>query len=103
MGEMVNTGAVSVRPYPEKQAQPRFSSTSRIKVGDDAAPPRVTRFKLLKSYIERSGQFTRAVAMAGTRLQWWTRSASMSRACPPLQPGPGHGHRPGELSGAFDV
>src|SRR5207244_5826594 len=30
------TGAVSVRPYPAKHAQPSFSSVSRTKVGEEA-------------------------------------------------------------------
>jgi len=66
---MDRTGEVSVSPYPEKQLHPSFSSTSCTKVGEDAAPPMLTRRKLLKSYLARYGQFTSAVAIAGTRLQ----------------------------------
>src|ERR1700739_1843989 len=73
------TGAVSVRPYPEKHSQPNAFSTCCTSVGDDAAPPIEIHCRLLKSYFVRSGEFTRAVAMIGTRLRESRRSLSISR------------------------
>src|SRR5207245_9396964 len=78
MSEIDSTGAVSVRPYPEKQVQPSFSSTSRTRVGEDAAPPIEIHCRLLKSYFCRSGEFTSAMAMAGTTLNECTRSRSIN-------------------------
>jgi len=46
-----------------------FSSTRRMSVGEDAAPPMTMRRRLLKCNLRRSGQFTSAVAMMGTRLK----------------------------------
>src|SRR6185437_1466173 len=67
------------KAYPEKQMQPMRSSTWRTSVGEAAAPPSVMRLRLLRSYLGRSGQFTSAVAIVGTRLQAWTFSCSIKR------------------------
>src|SRR5580692_7695005 len=48
MGDIESEGDVSVKPYPEKHSQPSFSSTSRTRVGEDAAPPMTMRRRLLK-------------------------------------------------------
>src|ERR1700734_2370907 len=74
-----NEGEHSVSPYPEKHLNPNVVSTSRIKVGEDAAPPITDHCTLLRLYLERAGQFTRAVAMIGTRLNALTCSRSTNR------------------------
>src|SRR5580698_5195422 len=68
-----------VSPYPEKHLNPNVCSTSRIKVGEDAAPPITDHSTLLRSYFDRAGEFTSTVAMIGTRLSARTRSRSTSR------------------------
>src|SRR5580700_9750539 len=72
-------GEHSVSPYPEKHLNPSFASTSRIKVGEDAAPPITDHCTLLRLYLERVGQFTSAVAITGTKLRALTRSRSTKR------------------------
>src|ERR1700691_3548226 len=76
---LANEGEHSVSPYPENALNPNFVSTSRIKVGEDAAPPITDHCTLLKLYLERVGQFTSAVAIIGTRLNALTRSRSTRR------------------------
>src|ERR1035438_2431466 len=65
---VASEGAHSVSPYPEKHLNPSFCSTSRIRVGEDAAPPIAAHSTLLKSYLERAGEFTSAAAIIGTRV-----------------------------------
>src|SRR5208283_1566629 len=79
LGDIASVGEVSVRPYPEMQVQPSLSSTSRTKIGDEAAPPIVMVFRLLKSYFCLSGEFTSAVTMVGTKAQEQARSRSINR------------------------
>src|SRR5579864_1264060 len=77
--EVDREGAHSVRPYPEKHLNPSVVSTSRIRVGEDAAPPITDHCTLLRSYLERAGEFTSAAAIIGTRLSSLTRSRSTNR------------------------
>src|SRR5271154_1752888 len=72
-------GDVSVSPYPEKHLNPNVFSTSRIRVGEDAAPPITDHSTLLRLYLERAGEFTSALAMMGTKLRALTRSRSTKR------------------------
>src|ERR1700676_31392 len=76
---VASEGEHSVNPYPEKHLKPNVSWTSRIKVGEDAAPPITDHSTLLRSYLERAGEFTSTVAIIGTRLNALTRSRSTSR------------------------
>jgi len=76
---VASEGEHSVSPYPEKHLKPSFSSTSRINVGEEAAPPITDHSTLLRSYLERAGELMSTMAMMGTRLRALTFSACTRR------------------------
>src|ERR1700687_209222 len=76
---VVSPGEHSVSPYAEKHLNRKLCSTSRIRDGEDAAPPIRHHCTLPRWYLERADEFTSTVAIIGTRLSALTFSRSTNR------------------------